>query len=835
MPFSLTISIDDTSLIAGETSRVSFSFTEEPVDFTLGSITAAGGTLSGFSKIDGLNYEATFTPSAEVNSSSNVVSVDMTLLESLGGASGSGMAISNPYAVDTERPTATIVVADPALNIGAASHVTITFSEKITGFVNADLTIANGALTGITSGDGGVTWTAIFTPTSNVTNLTNAIALDMSKVTDLAGNTGSGTVESNTYAIDTQRPTASIVVADTALGIGQFSTVTITFSEAVAGFTLADMTTDNGTLSSITTSDNITWTTTLTPAMNISATGNVIALNLGGVSDAAGNAGSGTLNSNVYAIDHTRPTATIGLDKADLRAGETAVVTITFSEAVVGFDNADLSIANGTLSDVASTDGGITWMATYTPNSGVPDDTNLIVLNNTGLTDLAGNAGTGTTSSANFTINTVVPTATISLADSALKVGETTGVTITFSEAVTGFDNSDLIFTNGSMSNVGSTDGGITWTATFTPTANVQEAVNQIGVNMAGVTNAFGNAGVGQANSTNYVIDTKRPTATITVANNQLQAHETTTVTIAFSEKISGFDLSDLSVANGTLSNLLSGDGGATWTATFTPTAAVSDQTNLIILDTAGVLDAAGNLGASISISNNYAVGYVPPLPEPVVPTLGDDMLVLGLGGGTVLAAAGQDTVIGGSGADFIHGNQGDDVLNAGAGADTVHGGQGDDFVQGATGDDTLFGDLDRDTMHGGQGDDFVHGNAGDDILFGDLGNDIVHGGQGHDTLQGGAGDDYLSGDLGDDVLTGGAGADVFSFVGGAGRDVVTDFSKAEGDHIRISSTDAADFAALSAKFSMVGADTVITLGAQVVVLVGVASSSLSASDFLFG
>jgi hypothetical protein len=72
---------------------------------------------------------------------------------------------------------------------------------------------------------------------------------------------------------------------------------------------------------------------------------------------------------------------------------------------------------------------------------------------------------------------------------------------------------------------------------------------------------------------------------------------QTTTVTITFSEAVSNFDLSDLSVANGDLSNLSSSDGGKTWTATFTPTANVTDPTNFIALDTSNVTDLAGNAG----------------------------------------------------------------------------------------------------------------------------------------------------------------------------------------------------------------------------------------------
>lgn len=98
----------------------------------------------------------------------------------------------------------------------------------------------------------------------------------------------------------------------------------------------------------------------------------------------------------------------------------------------------------------------------------------------------------------------------------------------------------------------------------------------------------------------------------------------------------------------------------------------------------------------------------------------------------------------------------------------------------------------------------------------------------------GGDGADYLSGDKGDDVLIGGAGADLFSFVNGAGRDVIADFSHAQGDHIRLSAAQAADFQALFGKMAMVGADTVISLDGLTIVLAGVPMSSLTSGDFLF-
>jgi hypothetical protein len=225
-------------------------------------------------------------------------------------------------------------------------------------------------------------------------------------VTDAAGNAGTGTTDSNNYAIDTTRPTASLVVADTALAVGETSLVTITFSKAVSGFANADLTIANGTLSAVSSGDGgITWTATLTPTASVSDATNLITLDNTGVSDVSGNSGTGTTDSNNYAIDTLRPTATIVVATTGLIEGDTSAVTITFNEAVTGFTNADLTIENGTLSAVSSGDGGITWTAILTAAVGVNDSTNVITLANTGVADAAGNAGTGTTTSNNYTVN----------------------------------------------------------------------------------------------------------------------------------------------------------------------------------------------------------------------------------------------------------------------------------------------------------------------------------------------------------------------------------------------------------------------------------------------
>ncbi|GFZ62651.1 hypothetical protein PSE10A_51620 [Pseudomonas amygdali pv. eriobotryae] len=620
VPPTVTVVVADTALAAGETSLVTFTFSEAVTGFDNTDISVANGTLTAVSSSDGgKTWTATLTPTANLTSTTNQISLNRAGVQDLSGNAGSGTATSNNYAIDTSRPTATIVLADNSLSIGETSQVTITFSEAVSGFTNADLTVVNGTLSAVTTSNN-IVWTATFTPTNNITDSTNVITLDNTGVSDAAGNTGSGTTTSNNYAIDTQRPTASILVADASLTAGETSLVTITFSEAVSGFTNADLTVPNGTLSTVTSSDGgITWTATYTPNNNVNDTTNVITLSNAGVTDLAGNAGSGTSNSGNFTIDTVRPSATVVVADSALSAGETSLVTITFSEAVTGFTNADLTVANGTLSAVSSSDGGVTWTATLTPTANVTDTTNLITLDASGVANASGNAGTGTISSNNYAIDTQRPTASIVVADNALAIGETSLVTITFSEAVTGFTNADLTISNGTLSTVSSSDGGVTWTATLTPTAGITSNSNSVTLNNAGVADQAGNAGSGLSTSNNYAIDTVRPTASITMSDNALTAGESSLVTITFSEAVSGFTNADLSVPNGTLSTVSSSDGGVTWTATYTPNANVADTTNVITLNNTGVNDLAGNIGSGTTDSGNFTIATQQPTATVVV------------------------------------------------------------------------------------------------------------------------------------------------------------------------------------------------------------------------
>jgi hypothetical protein len=518
---------------------------------------------------------------------------------------GNGVTVSNV----THPTVSSIQLSDTALKVGDAATVSIAFSEAVSGFNAADVSLANGSLGALASADGGVTWTATFTPNANVTDATNVLTVDATGVTNAGGYAGAGTASSANYSIDTQRPTAGIVVADTALAVGETSLVTITFSEAVTGFTNADLTVANGTLSAVTSGDGgVTWTATLTPTASLTDATNLITLDNTGVADTSGNAGTGTTSSNNYAVDTQRPTAGIVVADSALAAGETSLVTITFSEAVAGFTNADLTLANGTLASVSSLDGGITWTATFTPTASVTDATNLITLDNAGVVDAGGNTGTGTTDSNNYAIDTVRPTASIVVADTALASGETSLVTITFNEAVSGFTNADLTISNGTLGAVSSSDGGITWTATFTPTAAVTDATNLIALDNTGVADAAGNAGSGTTNSNNYVIDTLAPAAPSTpdlASSSDSGTSNTDDKTIVTAPTFTGTAEAGATVTlydtDGTTPLGTGMAAGGNWSITSSTLAEGSHTITAKATDTAGNVGAASG-GLSVSI-----------------------------------------------------------------------------------------------------------------------------------------------------------------------------------------------------------------------------------------
>ena len=121
-------------------------------------------------------------------------------------------------------------------------------------------------------------------------------------------------------------------------------------------------------------------------------------------------AGSPTIT--VTAADVTAPTVAVTMDDDALNIGDTSLVTFTFSETPVEFATADVTVANGSIGAI-DTSNPLVQTATYTPTNGITDATNVITVG-TAWTDAALNAGVGD-DSPNYTIDTTAATETITV------------------------------------------------------------------------------------------------------------------------------------------------------------------------------------------------------------------------------------------------------------------------------------------------------------------------------------------------------------------------------------------------------------------------------------
>ncbi|MGO4129098.1 calcium-binding protein [Inquilinus sp. YAF38] len=177
-----------------------------------------------------------------------------------------------------------------------------------------------------------------------------------------------------------------------------------------------------------------------------------------------------------------------------------------------------------------------------------------------------------------------------------------------------------------------------------------------------------------------------------------------------------------------------------------------------------------------------------------------------------------NDTLTGDVNTEALRGWGGNDILRGSADI-IMDGGEGRDMVTYWHRSDGQTVNLQTDTryvsiedVNGSQADDTLAGNGGVNLLNGFNGNDALDGAGGHDLLDGGAGNDLLHGGSAMDQLTGGAGADTFIFATTtespstvAGRDLITDFSHAQGDRIDLSLIDANAGAAGDQVFTYLG------------------------------
>ncbi len=691
-----TISSSMANLKIGQSATLTITLSEAATDFVAGDITIAGGTIGTLSGT-GRNYSATFTPTSNYEGTASITLASNQFTDPNGNPNDESSNTANAIsiAVDTKAPTMTIASNPANLRSGQSATLTFTISEAVSDFVAGDITISGGSI-GTLSGTG-TTYAAEFTPTAN-SNASGVIDVDVNKFTDAAGNANTSASNNVTISIDNTVPTVVITSSASALKAGETATITFTFSEAVLGFDLTDVTLNYGTLGTLSGTGSV-YTAAFTPNTNVEGTStislgantftdlagnnnavpaslaplnidtkvpsigsstlswgtslnsaetatngsvtlaltnvedgrtvsvsvnsqtytatvassvatviipaaNLAALSNGGtytvttnVSDAAGNAAPA--GTSTFTVDKTAPTLTAVTITSNntptnlAKSGNTITLSITASESI---QTPTVSIA-GVAATVSGS--GTIYTATYpviaTSTSGVA----AILIS---YSDVAGNPGvnrTTTTNSSNVTIDRTAPTMTILSSASTFKIGSTATITFTASEATTNFIQSDVTVAGGTLTNWTAVSSTV-YRATFTPNANT--ALNgNLSVAATKFTDAAGNNN-GVSNNVSFIIDTFRPTVSLTSNVNSVNGNQTATINFTFNESVAGFAASDIVVTNGSL-GALTGSGSA-YSSVFTPAANFNGSASISVASNT-FSDTIGNSNTDGAEANN--------------------------------------------------------------------------------------------------------------------------------------------------------------------------------------------------------------------------------------
>ncbi len=647
---SIQVSVGDTYLLAGESCLVTFNFLDNTFDFSQDDVVlrsssdTVAGSLSGFTILSAQMYTVRFTPSIGFE---GWVIFDVPFGSySVGGTDPGDGGSSQTVNIDTNIPIAAISVDDTSLQFRETTLVTVTFSEVVTGFDWSDLIGPTGWFLPISSD--GRTYTASYYPGNgwDYTQTPVQLSLAAGSYNDLSGNSGAAAA-SNFFTVDTVDENVVIFAfGDTMLTQGEALRIDVMFINPVSNFNPDDVVWPDDIASMSPWSFSLAdsgpqagmiegaWAY-LTPDSNVTSMQNYILVR--GVA------------SGMFAVDTLSPSpALISVSDSNLTLGESALVTVNFTEAVSGFglEDVDLSQAAGNVSNFQQLS-PTSFQMTFSPTQNVWDVSNVISIVNHGYTDIPGNLGTGGSSS-NFTIftlqkDTVPPSPIITLSTSLVT---TSGmeITVLFNEPVQNFtlDDIGVVGVPGIFTAFVPENGGREYRVSFVPAIDWEVQDNHFIVYSDGYTDLAGNKGL-EGVSGSFTVDSRGPTGvSLPLTDDIISQGEVLTVRLQFSELVTGLDVNDFDTTEAAVElGALIDEGGGIYTAIFMPIADRVQAVNRITIGDGMYGDLAGNLGFRMELP----AFFVDTLRPSVALSLSDTVLVAGQS--LILTIAFDEPVVG--------------------------------------------------------------------------------------------------------------------------------------------------------------------------------------------
>ncbi|MBN1496415.1 MAG: hypothetical protein JXA07_06580, partial [Spirochaetes bacterium] len=542
------------SAVSGQTNLPSIPITitfDEPVTgFDITDITVSGATISGFTQLDPYTYEFTITPTGDGLITVEVA--DAAALKPDGEPTGPVEPFS--FISDTTAPAGYAAYIDQT-TINSTNQTGLSFNYSAAEIGAAyNFSVTDGTLT--LSGTGTVSAATGTVSGINVSSLGEGTLTLSFTLTDAAGN--AGTAATDTVDKDTLAPigyTASIDQAN--INTANQTALSFTYAAAEVGSTYSYRI--SGSSGSVPGSGTIAAAGDTLTGIDVSSLPDGTLTLSFTLTDAAGN--TGTAATDTILKDSTAPSGySASIDQVSINTGNATAISFTFSGAEIG-STYDFSVTDGT----GTVSGNGTVSAANQQITGI-DVTGLIdglVSLNVTLTDTSGNAGTAVTDT--VTKDTVAPTVAITSTATDPTGISPIPVTITFSESVNGVAIGDITVGNGIASNL--TGGPAVYTAEIIPTTYGAVTVD---ISAGTAQDSAGNTNAAAPQFSITYGDIVPPTVAITSTATDPTGASPIPITITFSEDVTGFSLSDITVGNGSAANLAGGP--AIYTADITPT-----------------------------------------------------------------------------------------------------------------------------------------------------------------------------------------------------------------------------------------------------------------------
>ncbi len=409
---------------------VTITHRDDQLSYSVSSSNPAvvSAALSGFQNNQlALDYLTAGTSTISVTATNKLgLSATTTFTVTVTGVVPTLTVTQNPSVTNDQTPTLTGTVSNPTAEVKVDVN-----GQTLTATVTGNTWSAPIAFS-LTAGTYPIVVRAT-TPASGTVTVTNPTGL----IVDLTAPVPTITTTPN--------PTGSATIP-----------ITVTFPEDIDGFVASDISVSFGTLSNFVTTNARTYKATVTASGDGIAN---ISIDAGVANDVAGNVNSAA--SLGVIVDLNTPAVAITSINSNPTSSTTVPIQVQFTESVFGFEEADIVVTGGTLSNFITVNGR-TFTATVTAAGEGPVNVTVaagVAVDRVGKSNLAGSFAT--------VVDLTHPTTTITSSETSPTTSLTIPIEVAFSESVNGFTAADIVVTGGTLGAL-TTVNGSTYTAIVT-------------------------------------------------------------------------------------------------------------------------------------------------------------------------------------------------------------------------------------------------------------------------------------------------------------------------------------------------------------------------------